>query len=35
MIQSKSYMKHEAVPENKELFVYGLKHNKTDKVDTF
>ena len=26
-------MKNENIPENKEIFVYGFKHNKTDKVD--
>ena len=32
MIVCKSYMKHEGVPENKEIFVYGIKHIKTDKI---
>ena len=26
-------MKHEDVPDNKEIFVSGFKHSKTDKVD--
>ena len=28
-------MKHEDVPENKEIFVYGFKHIKTDKIDSY
>ena len=35
MIAHKSYLKHEDVPENKEIFVYGVKHIKTDKIDKF
>ena len=35
MMECKSYMKIEDVPENKEIFVYGLKHVETDKVDTY
>ena len=35
MIACKSYMKHENVPENKEVFVYGFKHIKTDKIDNY
>ena len=31
----KSYIKYEDVPENKESFMYGFKHNKTDKVNNF
>ena len=33
MIESKSCMKHEDVPENKEIFVYGFKQIKLDKID--
>ena len=33
MMECKSYMKNEEIPENKEMFIYGLKHNKTDKID--
>ena len=32
MMECKSYMKTEDIPENKEIFVYGFKHIKTDKV---
>ena len=32
IIACKSYRKHEAVPKNKEMFVYGFKHFKLDKV---
>ena len=28
----KSYIKNEDFPENKEIFIYGLKHNETDEV---
>ena len=28
-------MKNEVSPENKEIFVYGFKHIKTDKIDKF
>ena len=31
----KSYIKHEDIPENKEIFVYGYKHIKTDKIDNY
>ena len=30
-----SYMKTEDIPENKEMFVYGFKHVKTDKIDKY
>ena len=33
MMECKSYMKNGDIPENKETFVYGFKHVKTDKVD--
>ena len=33
MITCKSYLKYEDIPENKEIFVYGYKHIKTDKID--
>ena len=26
-------MKNEDIPENKEIFIYGVKHNETDKID--
>ena len=32
MMESKSYMKHEGVPENKKIFIDGFKHFKTDKI---
>ena len=35
MIECKSYMKNEDVPENKEIFIYGFKYIKTDKIDTY
>ena len=35
MTECKSYMKHEDAPEKKELFVYGFKHTKTDKIDNY
>ena len=35
MMECKSYLKNEDIPENKETFVYGLKHTKTDKIDNY
>ena len=35
MIECKSSVKYEDVPENKEIFIYGFKHNKTDKIDNY
>ena len=35
MIACKSYMKHEDVPENKEIFVYRFKSNKTDVIGKY
>ena len=35
MITYKSYNKYEDIPENKEIFVYGYKHIKTDKIDNY
>ena len=35
MMDCKSYTKNEDISENKEIFVYGFKHVKTDKVDNF
>ena len=35
MMDCKSYTKNEDTSENKEIFVYGFKHVKTDKVDNF
>ena len=35
MILCKSYIKQEEVHENKEIFVYGFKHNKTDEIDNY
>ena len=34
MVTCKSYIKYEDVPENKEIFIYGFKHVKTDKIDS-
>ena len=28
-------MKHEDMPENKEILIYGFKHNKTDEIDNY
>ena len=33
MMDCKSYKKNEDTSENKEIFVDGFKHVKTDKVD--
>ena len=35
MMDSKSYTKNEDISENKEIFIYGFKHVKTDKVDNY
>ena len=35
IIKCKSYIKYEEIPENKEIFVYGCKHIKTDKIDNY
>ena len=35
MMECKSYLKKEDIPESKEIFVYGFKHNITDKVDNY
>ena len=35
MITYKSYIKYEDIPENKEIFIYGFKHIKTDKIDNY
>ena len=35
MMDCESYMKNEDIPENKDIYVYGLKHNKTDEVDIY
>ena len=35
MMECKSYIKNEEIPENKEIFIYGFKHIKTDKIDQF
>ena len=32
-IESMSYTKYENISENKKIFIYGLKHIKTDKID--
>ena len=34
-MECKSYMKNKDVPENKEIFFYGFKHIKTDKIDNY
>ena len=35
MMDCKSYIKYEDFPENKEIFIYGFKHVKTDKIDNY
>ena len=30
-----NYTKYENIPENKEIFIYGFKHIKTDKIDNY
>ena len=35
MMECKSYMKNEDIPENKEIIVYGFKHIKTDEIDKY
>ena len=34
-MECRSYMKNEEIPENKNIFVYGFKHIKTDKNDNY
>ena len=33
MMECGSYMKNKYLPENKNIFLYGFKHIKTDKID--
>ena len=35
LMECKSYMKNEDFPENKEIFVNGFNHIKTDKIDNY
>ena len=35
MMDFKSYIKYEGIPENKEIFIYSFKPVKTDKVDNY
>ena len=35
MMECKPYTKNEDISENKEIFIYGFKHVKTDKVDNY
>ena len=35
MMDCKSYIKNEDISENKEIFIYGFKHVKTDKIDNY
>ena len=35
MMEFKSYTKNEDISENKEIFIYGFKHVKTDKIDDY
>ena len=34
-LETMTYTKYEDIPENKEIFIYGFKHVKTDKIDNF
>ena len=34
-LESMDYTKHEDIPENKEIFIYGFKHIKTGKIDNY
>ena len=34
-MECKSYMRNEDIPENKEIFIHGFKHIKTDKTDKY
>ena len=34
-IETMTYTKYEDISENKEIFIYGLKHVKTDKIDNY
>ena len=33
MIACVLYLENDDIPGNKDIFIYGLKHNKKDKVD--
>ena len=35
MMDCKSYLKNEDISENKEIFIYGFKHVKTDKIGNY
>ena len=35
MMDFKTYIKYEDIPENKEIYIYSFKHIKTDKVDNY
>ena len=35
MLDFKSYIKYEDIPENKEINNYAFKHDKTDKIDNY
>ena len=35
IITYKSYIKYEDISENKEIFIYGFKHVKTEKIDNY
>ena len=35
MMDCKSYSKNEEISENKEIFIYGFKHVKSDKIDNY
>ena len=34
-LESMDYTKYEDISENKEIFIYGIKHVKTDKIDNY
>ena len=35
MMQCKSYIRNDKIPENKEIFVYAFKNIKTEKIGTY
>ena len=35
MIESNLWIKNEVIRENREMVVYGFKHNKTDKFENY
>ena len=35
LIACKSYIQYKDIPEIKEIFIYGCKHNKTDEINQY